>query len=92
MPESDEGWGVKSEFQLRAVFASRIAPMKNLLFLLEVLARCRGDIHLDIIGPPEDAAYWATCPGRDRAPAVQRERGIRGRDNASRSSATPVSV
>ena len=61
MPESDEGWGVKSEFQLRAVFASRIAPMKNLLFLLEVLSRCRGDIHLDIIGPPEDATYWATC-------------------------------
>jgi glycosyltransferase involved in cell wall biosynthesis len=44
------------------VFAARIAATKNLHFLLEVLARCDGDhIHLDIVGPLEDPAYWARC-------------------------------
>jgi glycosyltransferase involved in cell wall biosynthesis len=43
------------------MFAARIATTKNLHFLLEVLARCDGDIHLDIVGPIEDPDYWARC-------------------------------
>ena len=58
---ADERWPAKSPRRLRAVFAARIAPTKNLLFLLEVLARCDGDIHLDVIGPLEDADYWTRC-------------------------------
>ena len=61
VPSADERWPEKSPRRLRAVFAARIAPTKNLLFLLEVLARCDGDIHLDVIGPLEDADYWARC-------------------------------
>ena len=57
----DEPWPDKSSRQLKAVFAARIAPTKNLLFLLEVLARCTGRIHLDIVGPLEDPGYWARC-------------------------------
>ena len=60
-PPVEERWPAKSPGRLRAVFASRIAPTKNLLFLLEVLERCHGDIQLDIIGPLEDAHYWARC-------------------------------
>jgi glycosyltransferase involved in cell wall biosynthesis len=59
--EADEPWQAKSARKLKAVFAGRIAPTKNLHFLLEVLAQCHGDIHLDIVGPLEDADYWARC-------------------------------
>ena len=61
VPAADEPWPAKAPRRLRAVFAARIAPTKNLHFLLEVLARCDGDIHLDIVGPLEDPAYWARC-------------------------------
>ena len=61
VPAADGPWPAKSRRRLRAVFAARIAPTKNLHFLLEVLARCDGDIHLDIIGPLEDPDYWARC-------------------------------
>jgi glycosyltransferase involved in cell wall biosynthesis len=61
VPLGDEPWPAKSSRRLKAVFASRIAPTKNLLFLLEVLARCDGDIHVDVIGPLEDPDYWGRC-------------------------------
>ena len=61
VPAADERWPAKSPHRLTAIFASRIAPTKNLHFLLEVLARCDGDIHLDIVGPLEDRDYWARC-------------------------------
>jgi len=57
----DRQWPAKLPHRLRAVFAARIAPTKNLHFLLEVLARIGGNIDLDIIGPPEDADYWSRC-------------------------------
>jgi glycosyltransferase involved in cell wall biosynthesis len=61
VPQGDESWPPKSPRCLRAVFASRIMPTKNLSFLLDVLARCDGEIHLDVIGPLEDREYWARC-------------------------------
>ena len=61
VPASDVRWPAKAPRRLNAVFAARIAPVKNLLFLLEVLARCEGNIHLDIVGPLEDADYWGRC-------------------------------
>jgi glycosyltransferase involved in cell wall biosynthesis len=73
VPAADERWPAKSPRRLRAVFAARIAPNKNLLFLLEVLARCEGDIQLDIIGPLEDPGYWARCRAlMQRLPATVR--------------------
>ena len=56
-----ERWPAKQPGRLRAVCASRVAPMKNLQFLLEALTQCRGAIDLDVIGPVDDAAYWTAC-------------------------------
>jgi glycosyltransferase involved in cell wall biosynthesis len=61
VPVTEVRWPTKAPGRLKAVFAARIAPVKNLLFLLEVLARCDGAIHLDIVGPLEDPEYWALC-------------------------------
>lgn len=46
---------------LGIVFLSRISPEKNLDFVLKVLATTRIRANLDIIGPPENAAYWQAC-------------------------------
>lgn len=46
---------------LRVAFLSRISPMKNLLFALEVLANVRAPVVFSIYGPREDADYWAHC-------------------------------
>jgi glycosyltransferase involved in cell wall biosynthesis len=54
-------WPAKRTNALRMVFASRIDAMKNLRFLLEALAHTTARIHLDIIGPIDNAVYWAEC-------------------------------
>ena len=46
---------------LRIIFLSRISPMKNLDFLLLVLAKVTADVELAIYGPREDATYWKQC-------------------------------
>lgn len=46
---------------LRAVFVSRISPMKNLLMALESLRNVRSPMIYDIYGPAEDKAYWERC-------------------------------
>lgn len=42
-------------------FLSRISPMKNLDFALEVLLKVRLPVTFNIYGPPEDEAYWRHC-------------------------------
>jgi glycosyltransferase involved in cell wall biosynthesis len=42
-------------------FISRISPMKNLEFALEVLAGVRGRVRFDIYGPAEDRGYLEMC-------------------------------
>lgn len=54
-------WPAKHQGRLRAVFASRISPKKNLHYLIDTLAGCRESIHLDVIGPIDDPAYWDSC-------------------------------
>jgi glycosyltransferase involved in cell wall biosynthesis len=54
----------KQPGRLRAVFASRIDAMKNLLFLIDALAGCPGAIDLDVIGPIDDGGYWEKCRQR----------------------------
>ena len=52
----------KSPGNLRLLFISRISPKKNLRYLLDRLqALHTPQIHLQIIGPTEDAAYWQQC-------------------------------
>lgn len=46
---------------LRIVFISRIAPMKNLEFLLNVLTHVQTNVELAIFGPKEDVSYWNKC-------------------------------
>lgn len=46
---------------LRIVFLSRISPMKNLEFVLEVLAQFSMPVDLSIYGAIDDWAYWARC-------------------------------
>lgn len=43
------------------VFLSRISPMKNLLYALQLLAQVKGDVNFWIYGPLEDADYWQKC-------------------------------
>lgn len=46
---------------LRVVFLSRIAPMKNLDFLLDAIARVRSPMSLKVCGPIGDAGHWDAC-------------------------------
>ena len=47
--------------QLRIIFVGRLHPIKKLVFLLEALAKAKGDIKLDIIATREDKEYWKQC-------------------------------
>jgi len=47
--------------RLNIVFFSRIAKMKNLLFLLQVLRRIDFEVYVSIYGPAEDADYYDLC-------------------------------
>jgi glycosyltransferase involved in cell wall biosynthesis len=46
---------------VRLIFLSRISRKKNLHFALKSLAGVRGHVDLEIVGPVEDAGYWAAC-------------------------------
>ncbi|MDB2636874.1 glycosyltransferase, partial [Alphaproteobacteria bacterium] len=46
---------------LRLIFLSRISPMKNLKFLLEVLTKINTKIEFSIYGPKSDSKYWQEC-------------------------------
>jgi|GEM_PF-125350 len=49
---------------LRIVFLSRLAPVKNLDFLLDVLATVRREVEFTIHGLQESAAYWQQCQAK----------------------------
>ena len=46
---------------LRLIYLSRISPMKNLLFALDVLRHVTAQVHFSICGPIDDEIYWRTC-------------------------------
>jgi len=46
---------------LTCIFISRIVPIKNLLFLLEILNKINSEVFLTIAGPIEDENYWKIC-------------------------------
>jgi glycosyltransferase involved in cell wall biosynthesis len=53
---------IKNPGELRIIFFSRIVPIKNLKFLLDILTEIKvGTIKLDIYGPIEDLKYWEEC-------------------------------
>ncbi|MGA1224119.1 MAG: glycosyltransferase family 4 protein [Phycisphaerales bacterium] len=51
----------RADGPLRLVFLSRIAPMKNLDFLLRALAQVKVELSLTLHGTRETEAYWAEC-------------------------------
>jgi glycosyltransferase involved in cell wall biosynthesis len=51
----------KPSGQLRIIFVGRLHPIKNLDFLLEAIAKAKGDIKLDIVATREDTDYWKQC-------------------------------
>lgn len=53
----------KEKNQLKMVFISRIAPVKNLLYALNILEKSKlgGSVVFDIYGPEEDKNYWNEC-------------------------------
>ena len=54
---------VSAQGMLRIAFLSRISPMKNLYFALQVLQEVRANINFTIYGPNEDEHYWYKCSG-----------------------------
>lgn len=52
--------------ELRLIFVSRVVPKKNLLGAIDCLAEVIGKVELVVVGPLEDAAYWAECVRRTR--------------------------
>jgi glycosyltransferase involved in cell wall biosynthesis len=51
----------KAAGYLRVTVLSRLAPVKNLLGALHVLARVRGRVDYTIYGPVDDRRYWLRC-------------------------------
>lgn len=49
---------------LRILFLSRISPMKNLLFVLETLARVSVPVDCTLIGFIDTPQYWEECKAR----------------------------
>ena len=61
MPEKIDK--TKNKKQLKLFFFSRILPIKNLLFCLNIFEKVntQKEIIFDIIGPVEDENYWNKC-------------------------------
>lgn len=60
--EVESAFFVRDDKQsLRIVFLSRISPMKNLDYALQVLAKLKVDIVFDIYGAANDEAYFGHC-------------------------------
>lgn len=60
-PSAPPKFPTKNSNRLRAVFISRISPMKNLDGLIKFLGNVQQRVDLSIYGPIEDAAYWQKC-------------------------------
>ncbi len=51
----------KDTGSLKCIFIARIVPIKNLLYVLQVLKNITDTISLTIAGPAENEAYWNEC-------------------------------
>ncbi len=51
----------KEANKLNIIFLSRISPVKNLAYFLEILKDCNLNINFDIYGPIGDTSYWNLC-------------------------------
>ena len=51
----------KQKGELKCIFISRIVPIKNLLYLLDMLGKITCHVSLTLAGPVEDKNYWDAC-------------------------------
>lgn len=51
----------KEKGSLNVFFFSRIHEVKNILFGIQCLAKCKSRINLDVYGPIESKEYWQEC-------------------------------
>jgi glycosyltransferase involved in cell wall biosynthesis len=56
-----EKLSIKNSSFIKLVCLSRISPMKNILYALEVLNKTNCEVIFDIYGPLEDMSYWEEC-------------------------------
>lgn len=75
LPKVAEKPAPSSHERLRAVFISRLSPIKGLDVALDALSRVRKHVDFDVIGPEEDKDYVAACRRiADRLPSHIRVR------------------
>jgi len=58
---SDIDYESSEQGELKAVYLSRVHPVKNLDFAVERLAEVDGDVTFDIFGPIDDREYFEKC-------------------------------
>jgi glycosyltransferase involved in cell wall biosynthesis len=68
----------KSGEPFRIIFLSRISPMKNLDYAVDVLRWVVGPVLLDIYGPVRDEAYWSFCKEKQEKLPLHVEANYRG--------------
>lgn len=56
---------------VKVIFLSRVAPMKNLLFAIDVLSRVKVPFIFDIYGMIDDADYWEQCQDSIKAKGLE---------------------
>jgi glycosyltransferase involved in cell wall biosynthesis len=61
MPDSDLSNHIRIPGTARLCFVGRVHPIKNLLWLLELMKRVASTCHLTVVGPMEDESYWQAC-------------------------------
>jgi len=54
-------WGDKKEGEIDILFLSRVDPMKNLMYVLDVISDMKEPIRMKIAGPISDREYWLNC-------------------------------
>lgn len=59
--EFSETFHARKPGALRAIFVSRISPMKNLIMALESMRKVNKNLIFHIYGPTEDKDYWKKC-------------------------------
>lgn len=55
---------IKTPNEINLVFFSRISPMKNLHYLLDILSEIDINVNLDVYGPKEDLNYLNSCENK----------------------------
>jgi glycosyltransferase involved in cell wall biosynthesis len=53
--------------EVKLIFLSRFARIKNFKWLLDLLPRTRGSLSIDLFGALEDQAYWNECQPQIRS-------------------------